>query len=133
MAEAGAYFAAVGRRKESVAKVRLFRGQSPLVVNDKPINEYFVGEVFQKLYLRPFEVSKTSGKYSATVKLFGGGKKSQLGALVHGIARAIVKAEEETRASLKKAGLLTRDPRAKERRKYGLAHKARAKKQSPKR
>lgn len=127
------YHSAVGRRKESVAKVRLFRGQSPIVVNDKPINEYFEGVVAQKLYQRPFEVSKTAGKFSATVKVFGGGKRSQLDAVVHGVARALVAAEAETRTFLKKAGLLTRDARVKERRKYGLAHKARAKKQSPKR
>ncbi len=125
---------AIGRRKEAVAKVRLVAGGGVLTVNGKPINEYFTGVVFQKLYQRPFEVSKTSGKYTGTIKVFGGGTKSQLDAVVHGISRALALAEDKTyRSVIKKEGLLTRDARVKERRKYGLAQKARAKKQSPKR
>lgn len=124
---------AVGRRKESIARVRLFAGNSPLIVNGQPISEYFRQFYSEKMYLKPFEVTQTLNKYTATVKVIGGGASSQLDAIVHGIARALEKVDGELRGSLKKEGLLTRDPRAKERRKYGLAGKARAKRQSPKR
>lgn len=128
------YKQAVGRRKEAVARVRIFPGQGQVVVNGKPIAEYFKGPVFQKRYQKPFEVTKTIGKYTATVKVLGGGVVSQLDATVHGFARALELVDRDNfRPFLKKAGLLTRDARVKERRKYGLAHKARAKKQSPKR
>lgn len=126
--------AAVGRRKEAIARVRLVVGGGVLTVNGKPIHEYFPGAVFQKLYLRPFEVTKTLGEYTGTVKVSGGGVKSQLDAVIHGISRALSKADTENlRGLLKKEGLLTRDARVKERRKYGHAQKARAMKQSPKR
>lgn len=124
---------AVGRRKEAVARVRIVPGQGQSMVNGKLISEYFKGPVFQKSYQRPFELTNTLGKYSATVKVLGGGVASQLGATVHGLARALQIMDKENRSVLKKAGLLTRDARAKERRKFGLAGKARAKKQSPKR
>ncbi|MBI4036394.1 30S ribosomal protein S9 [Candidatus Daviesbacteria bacterium] len=131
---ANSYSVSVGRRKESVARVRLFSGKGETIVNGKKINEYFPGEVAKKTYLKPFEVSKTQDKYFATVKVEGGGISSQLGAVVHGIARSLAKADAtQYRKPLKIEGLLTRDPRAKERRKYGHAHKARAMKQSPKR
>lgn len=123
----------VGRRKEAVARVRLLSGNGQITINGKPIGEYFLGEIFQKLYSKPLEVTKTIGKYSISVKVAGGGKIAQLGAVVHGLARAIAKAEPTLRVTLKKEGLLTRDARAKERRKHGHAQKARAKKQSPKR
>lgn len=129
----------VGRRKEAIAKVRLVSGNGlasrseQITVNGKPISEYFLGPIFQKLYTRPLEITKTIGKYSVSVKVEGGGNVSQLGAVIHGLARAIAKADPTLRLALKKEGLLTRDARAKERRKYGHAGKARAKKQSPKR
>lgn len=123
----------VGRRKEAVARVRVMEGNSPILVNGKPISEVYRGVIWQKLYQKPFELTKTLGKYTATVKVVGGGTSSQLGAIVHGLSRSLSKINAENRTVLKKAGLLTRDPRAKERRKYGLAHAARAKKQSPKR
>ncbi len=133
MAEAN-FHQSVGRRKESVARVRLFKGQAQMTVNGKPIAEYFSGPVSQKAYLKPFEITKTLGELSGSVKVLGGGQKSQLDAVVHGISRALQMMDKEKhRSTLKSAGLLTRDPRVKERRKYGLAHKARAKKQSPKR
>ena len=122
-----------GRRREAVARVRLSPGQGQIVVNGKPITEYFLGPALQKQYNHPIEVAKVAGKYAISVKVIGGGQVSQLKAVIHGIARAITKAEPALRTVLKREGLLTRDPRAKERRKYGMAQKARAKKQSPKR
>lgn len=124
---------AVGRRKEAVARVRISAGNGQITVNGKPIAEYFRGPILQKLYSRPLEITKSTGKYMISVKVAGGGQVSQLDAVIHGIARAIAKAEPAQRIFLKKAGFLTRDPRVKERRKYGNAQKARAKKQSPKR
>ncbi len=123
----------VGRRKEAIARVRLSPGQGMITVNGKPIAEYFSGILFQKKYQRPQEITKTTGKYTISAKVVGGGRVSQVDAVVHGISRAIAKAQPELRTLLKKDGLLTRDARVKERRKYGNAQKARAKKQSPKR
>ena len=130
---AEAHINVVGRRKEAIARVRLLPGQGQITINGKPIAEYFLGPILQKLYLRPLEITKTTGKYTISVKVEGGGQVSQLGAIIHGIARAIVKENPSLRVILKKEGYLTRDPRAKERRKYGHAQKARAMKQSPKR
>lgn len=128
------YFHAIGRRKEAVARVRLFKGQAQLTVNGIAIAQYFRGPIAQKEYQRPFEITKTLGEFTGTIKIEGGGYASQLDAVIHGIARALQLANKENfRLPLKKAGLLTRDARVKERRKFGLAHKARAKKQSPKR
>lgn len=123
----------VGRRKEAVARVRVSSGNGQITVNGKLIAEYFPSLVLQKVYSKPLEITKTVGKYAISVKVEGGGQVSQLKAVIHGIARAIAKTEPTLRSVLKKDGLLTRDPRAKERRKYGNAQKARAKKQSPKR
>lgn len=123
----------VGRRKEAIARVRLSAGNSQITVNGKPIGEYFLGAILQKQYTKPLEVTKTSGKYSISIKVEGGGQVSQLKAVVHGIARGLIKADPTLRPALKKEGFLTRDARVKERRKYGNAQKARAKKQSPKR
>lgn len=124
---------AVGRRKEAVAKVRLSSGNGKITVNAKPISEYFRGVIYEKRYFNPFEITKTSGQFDASIKVIGGGRNGQLDAVVHGISRAISKISLDFRTSLKRAGLLTRDPRAKERRKFGHAGKARAMKQSPKR
>lgn len=123
----------IGRRKEAVARVRLSPGQGQIVVNGKPIAEYFLGPALQQRYNHPLEITKVTGKYAISAKVEGGGYTSQLTAVIHGISRAIAKAEPELRTILKKEGLLTRDARVRERRKYGLAQKARAKKQSPKR
>ncbi len=125
---------AVGRRKESVARVRLFKGNAQMTVNGKPIAEYFQGAIAQKKYNTPFVITNTVGQFTGTIKVLGGGVTGQLDAVVHGISRALQNLDKEAhRPVLKKAKLLTRDPRAKERRKYGLAHAARAKKSSPKR
>lgn len=123
----------VGRRKEASARVRLSPGNGQIIVNGKTIAEYFAGPILQKLYMKPMEITQTSKKFTISVKVEGGGQASQLGAVIHGISRAIAKAEPTLRSIIKKEGLLTRDARVKERRKYGLAQKARAKKQSPKR
>lgn len=128
------FFQAVGRRKEAVARVRVFKGKAQMMINGILISEYFRGPVMQKKYQKPLELTKTLGQFTATVKIVGGGVASQLDAVVHGLARALAIAGKEAyKLPLKKAGLLTRDARVKERRKYGFAHKARAKKQSPKR
>lgn len=128
------YTYAIGRRKTATARVRLFKGKGELVVNDQPIEKYFPGEVNKIIYLKPFQVTETEGKYYATVKVEGSGKNGQLDAVAHGLARALDKENPEAyHLPLKKANLLTRDPRMKERRKAGYAQKARAKKQSPKR
>jgi small subunit ribosomal protein S9 len=129
-----AYLFALGRRKTAHARVRLFKGKGKTLVNDQPIEKYFPGETQKAIYTQPFKVTETEGKYYATIKVEGSGKKGQLGAVVHGLARVLGKENQELyHAALKKAGLLTRDPRMKERRKAGLAQSARAKKQSPKR
>lgn len=127
------FISVVGRRKEAVARVRLMEGNGQVTVNGKPIVEYFSGAVFQRLYSKPLEITKTLGKYAISVKVEGGGRVSQLGAVIHGLARVLSKSNPELRVILKREGLLTRDARVKERRKFGLAGKARAKKQSPKR
>lgn len=134
MAENKSYHQAVGRRKEAVARVRLLPGEGKMTVNSKPISEYFRGVIYQKAYQKPFELTETLGKYTATIKVIGGGTASQLGAIVHGLSRALTLVDKDKfRPLLKKEGLLTRDPRVRERRKMGQAGRARARKQSPKR
>jgi len=122
-----------GRRKTAVSKVQLFDGRGEIIVNDRPIEEYFPGEVAKKFYQKPFEQTGTLGKYLALVKVEGSGKSGQLNAVVHGITNALVRLNPDFKPQLRAAGLVTRDPRAKERRKYGLAQKARKGKQHPKR
>src|SRR5258708_3852582 len=122
------YATAVGRRKEAVARVRLSLGNGPITVNGKQIGQYFTGEMQQKLYLKPFEVTNTKDKYSGSILVSGGGTASQIQAVVHGISRALSIADPENlRVLLKREGLLTRDARVRERRKVGLAGRARAK------
>jgi small subunit ribosomal protein S9 len=109
-----------GRRKTSVARVRLLPGDGSLVVNGKDAVEYFgPGQAIQTLR-SPFRVTETEGRFSASILVAGGGFSGQAGAIRHGIARALVNALPELRPALREAGLLTRDPRAKERKKYGL-------------
>lgn len=128
------YLFAVGRRKRSVARVKLFQGKGENLVNKKPLEDYFPGVAAKEIFLRPFRLVEGEGKYFVEVRVVGGGKSSQLGAFVHGLARAFEETDKEKfRSVLKKNGLLTRDPREKERRKPGNAQKARKKKQSPKR
>lgn len=127
------YFPAHGRRKEAVARVRLFKGKGIIEVNGKPIENYFPSEVAKISWSRPLKITKSEGQYFATIKVSGSGKSSQLDAVVHGLSRALIVADPQFKPTLKKAGLLTRDARVKERRKYGRAQKARKGKQSPKR
>ncbi len=128
------YIYAVGRRRSASARVRLFKGKGKNLVNQQPIEKYFPGKINEEVWAKPFRLTETLGKYYVTVKVVGGGKNGQLGAVVHGIARALALANREKfRPPLKKAGLLTRDPRIRERRKVGTGGKARRKKQSPKR
>ncbi len=128
------YIYAVGRRREASARVRLFKGENENTVNDIVIGKYFDIPSAKYLWMKPFEITKTLGKYFVTAKVEGGGKNGQLEAVVHGISRALAIANpEKHRSLLKKEGLLTRDSRKKERRKIGTGGKARRKKQSPKR
>jgi len=127
------YVHAVGRRKTANARVRLYAKKGPIIVNDKPIEAYFPLESHKALYLEPFRITETLDRYSASIKVLGSGQSGQLGAVVHGLARALAKADPKYRTPLKRRGLLTRDQRMKERRKPGLAQAARARKQSPKR
>lgn len=125
---------AVGRRKTAVATIKLYTKKGELLVNQKPIDKYFPGEVNQVLYSEPLRTTNLLGKVSATFKVKGSGRNAQLDAVIHALGRALNKLDEEKyRSILKKKGFLTRDPRMKERRKPGYAQKARAKKQSPKR
>lgn len=109
-----------GRRKCSVAKVRLVAGQGNVIVNGKPVLDYFGRKILELTVKQPLVVTKTDSKYDVLVDVHGGGMSGQAGAVRHGIARALLKVEDEFRSPLKKAGFLTRDPRMKERRKYGL-------------
>ncbi len=128
------YVYATGGRKTASARVRLFKGKGEIIVNDKPIGEYFPGEIAQIAYTKPFQVTNTVGKYYATVKVKGSGKNGQLAAVIHGLARALDKENKDFyHKALKKDKLLTRDARKRERRKPGQMGRARKKKQSPKR
>jgi small subunit ribosomal protein S9 len=114
------YLYGTGRRKEAVARVRLLPGDGSIIVNGKEIGEYFGGATPLAAMRLPFRVTETEGRYSATVLVAGGGFSGQAGAIRHGIARALVSGHPDARSALREAGLLTRDPRAKERKKYGL-------------
>ncbi len=127
------YFKGVGRRKSSVARVWLKLEKGSITVNEKKLEDYFAGLKNDRLFEEPFRVVNRIGQMSGQIKVNGGGIASQAGAVIHGISRALLEYDETFRPALSKKKLLTRDPRAKERRKYGFAGKARAKKQSPKR
>jgi small subunit ribosomal protein S9 len=109
-----------GRRKCSVAKVRVIAGKGDIIVNGKPVNEYFGRKVLELTVRQPLTVADVESKYDVLASVFGGGASGQAGAVRHGIARALLKVDTDFRAPLKQAGFLTRDPRMKERRKYGL-------------
>ena len=109
-----------GRRKKSIARVRVTAGTRKIVVNGDTIDEYFGSEILKVIINQPFAVTNTVGKYDVEVKVIGGGLSGQAGAIRHGIARALNTANGEFRPILKSSGFLTRDPRMKERKKYGL-------------
>lgn len=141
------YYEAVGRRKNATARVRLHvvkdenmtmngvtLAKGDVLVNGRPAEQYFAGEIMKKMYLEPFRTTNTIGRFVVSVVITGGGLSGQLNAMVHGISRALEKTDKEKfRPILKKRGFLKRDPRTRERRKPGRAGKARAQKQSPKR
>lgn len=128
------YTYAVGRRKTASARVRLFKGSGDYTVNGASISEYFSSPVFKSHWLKVFKQYEILGKYHASVRVLGGGKKGQLEAVIYGIVKALAKVEQgEIKKQLKKAGLLTRDARVRERRKVNTGGKARRAKQSPKR
>jgi small subunit ribosomal protein S9 len=115
------YYQGTGRRKTAVARVRLFPGSGEIVVNGKSVGEYFgARELFHKEIARPLEITGNASAFNVLVKVRGGGVSGQANAVRHGIARALLDVNAELRPTLKKAGLLTRDPRAKERKKPGL-------------
>ncbi len=141
------YYEAVGRRKNATARVRLYVvkeesvvingttvAKGDMIVNGRPADAYFPGEIDKKVYLEPFRTTNTIGRFAVSVHTTGGGLAGQLGATLQGISRALEKTDKEKfRPILKKRGFMTRDSRKKQRIKAGFAHKARARKQSPKR
>ncbi|MEX2460010.1 MAG: 30S ribosomal protein S9 [Paenibacillaceae bacterium] len=115
-----------GRRKHSVARVRLIPGEGRIVINKRELDDYFCLETLKLIVKQPLNLTETIGKYDIVVIAHGGGTTGQAGAIRHGISRALLKVDAEYRGSLKKAGFLTRDPRMKERKKYGLKAARRA-------
>lgn len=132
MAETKAVYYGTGRRKTSVARVRLVPGTGTITINKKPAVEYFGRQALVNFATTPFKATETVGRFDIIAQIEGGGVSGQAGALRHGIARALLEAGEEYRSDLKKAGYLRRDPRMVERKKYGLK-KARKKPQFSKR
>ena len=120
------YFYGTGRRKQSVARVRLYPGTGAITINDRNIDDYFGLETLKLIVRQPMTLTETLGKFDVVCRVGGGGVTGQAGAIRHGIARALLKYDESLRVQLKKAGLLTRDPRMKERKKYGLKAARRA-------
>ena len=121
------YYYGVGKRKTSIARVRLYRDSGPAIVNGKPMEEIFGWPSWQQTIKEPFRVTNTTGDYRVVAKVAGGGVSSQADALRHGISRALLEASISLRPTLKDAGLLTRDSRIKERKKYGLKRARKAK------
>jgi len=146
MADKKNYNFAVGRRKAAIARIRLYVNlkenlvigeqtvkKGDIFINGKRIENYFTGNTVRATYEEPFKITNTLGKYTFTVKIVGGGQKSQLGAFIHAVSRALSSLDEKNKQILKKKGFLTRDARVRERRKVGMGGKARRKRQSPKR
>ena len=119
-------YQAVGRRKKAIARVRLVPGDGKVVINGRDIDNYFGLETLKLTGRQPLALTNLEGRYDVLVNVYGGGLSGQAGAIRHGIARALVKADPELRPAVKKAGFLTRDPRMKERKKYGLKAARRA-------
>ncbi len=120
------FFYGTGRRKHSVARVRLYKGTGSFTINDRTIDDYFGLETLKLIARQPLTLTDTNDKFDVVVRVAGGGVTGQAGAIRHGISRALLEFDAELRGELKKAGFLTRDPRMKERKKYGLKAARRA-------
>ena len=117
---------AVGRRKKAIARVRLIPGEGNIVIKKRDLDNYFGLETLKTVVRQPMTLTETTGRFDVIVNVHGGGYTGQAGAIRHGIARALVKADIDLKPAIKKAGFLTRDPRMKERKKYGLKAARRA-------
>ena len=126
MYESKPYFYGTGRRKHSVARVRLYAGTGTITINGRDIDDYFGLDTLKLVVRQPMELTNTLGKFDIVCTVAGGGVSGQAGAIRHGISRALLLFDPELRSALKKAGFLTRDPRMKERKKYGLKGARRA-------
>ena len=126
MAKAAERYYGTGRRKKSVARVYVMPGKGKITINKRDIDEYFGLETLKVIVRQPLVATQTEGKYDIVVNVKGGGYTGQAGAIRHGLSRALLKVDEEFRPTLKKEGFLTRDPRMKERKKYGLKTARRA-------
>ncbi len=126
MYESNPYFYGTGRRKSSVARVRVYAGTGKIIINDREIDDYFGLETLKLIVRQPLALTDTAEKFDIICRVGGGGVTGQAGAIRHGIARALLQYGENLRPALKKAGFLTRDPRMKERKKYGLKGARRA-------
>ena len=120
------FFYGTGRRKKSVARVRVYAGTGKITINDRDIDDYFGLETLKLIVRQPLNLTGTTEKFDIVCRVNGGGVTGQAGAIRHGIARALLQYSDELRPALKKAGYLTRDPRMKERKKYGLKGARRA-------
>jgi len=116
----GKYFYANGRRKTSVARVRLYKGDGSFLINDKVLDKFCQTKVLEEVIKYPLKITGLAGKFTITVRVSGGGVNAQAEAIRHGISRALIKFDETLRHTIKQQGLLTRDPRVKERKKFGL-------------
>ena len=119
-------YQAVGRRKKAIARVRLIPGEGKILINGREIDNYFGLETLKMTVRQPLALTALEGRYDVLVNVYGGGLAGQAGAIRHGVSRALIKADPELRPAVKKAGFLTRDPRMKERKKYGLKAARRA-------
>ena len=126
MYETKPYFYGTGRRKDSVARVRVYTGTGKITIDDRDIDNYFGLETLKLIVRSPLVLLGLEGKYDVVVRVSGGGVSGQAGAIRHGLSRALLQFDPELRSTLKKAGFLTRDPRMKERKKYGLKAARRA-------
>ena len=126
MYDSNPYFYGTGRRKSSVARVRLYPGTGKITINDRDIDDYFGLDTLKLLVRQPLVLTETGEKFDVVCRVAGGGVTGQAGAIRHGISRALLLYDGELRSALKKAGFLTRDPRMKERKKYGLKGARRA-------
>ncbi len=126
MYESKPYFYGTGRRKSSVARVRVYAGTGTITINGRDIDDYFGLETLKLIVRQPLNLTETGDKFDIVCNVAGGGVTGQAGAIRHGLSRALLQYNEELRPVLKKAGFLTRDPRMKERKKYGLKAARRA-------